>query len=224
MAMVSNKFLGALSVKLGFHKHLRLLSSSHIHLIQEYVTEITDADAESHGARDYWTTTKNPPKVSALDLPTYEQETNDPRKCLPDIVESYIGAIFVDSKFDYKEVERFFEAHVRWYFEDMSIYDTFANCHPTVSLPPPPRKTSTDKTNSPTDLPEQPPNSQLRLHELPPHVGRAPHHRRRRPDPRDRRRHDPRPSYHGRLGRVEQVREAARQLQGLGAALGACAF
>ncbi|MCJ1316242.1 Dicer-like protein 1 [Xylographa vitiligo] len=115
MAMVSNKFLGALSVKLGFHRHLRLLSSSHIHLIQEYVTEITEADAESNGARDYWTTTKNPPK------------------CLPDIVESYIGAIFVDSEFDYQEVERFFEAHVRWYFEDMSIYDTFANCHPTAS-------------------------------------------------------------------------------------------
>ncbi|MCJ1399859.1 Dicer-like protein 1 [Xylographa trunciseda] len=116
MAMVSNKFLGALSVRLGFHKHLRLLSSSHIRMIQEYVMEITEADAESNGARDYWTTGKNPPK------------------CLPDIVESYIGAIFVDSKFDYKEVERFFDAHVRWFFEDMSIYDTFANCHPTTYL------------------------------------------------------------------------------------------
>ncbi|MCJ1415936.1 Dicer-like protein 1 [Xylographa parallela] len=116
MAMVSNKFLGALSVKLGFHRHLRLLDSSHIHMIQEYVIEISEADAESNGARDYWTTTKNPPK------------------CLPDIVESYIGAIFVDSEFDYNEVERFFEAHVRWYFEDMSIYDTFANCHPTTFL------------------------------------------------------------------------------------------
>ncbi|MCJ1283293.1 Dicer-like protein 1 [Xylographa opegraphella] len=116
MAMVSNKFLGALSVKLGFHKHLRLLDSSHIHQIQEYVLEITEAYAELNVARDYWTTTKNPPK------------------CLPDIVESYIGAIFVDSEFDYKEVERFFEDHVRWYFEDMSIYDTFANCHPTTFL------------------------------------------------------------------------------------------
>ena len=55
------------------------------------------------------------------------------RQCLPDIMESYLGAIFVDSEFNYKEIERFFDAHVRWYFEDMSIYDTFANCHPTVS-------------------------------------------------------------------------------------------
>ena len=79
MAMVSNKFLGALSVKLGFHRHLRLLSSSHIHLIQEYVTEITEADAESNGARDYWTTTKNPPKVIAPDESACGQEANVPR-------------------------------------------------------------------------------------------------------------------------------------------------
>ena len=55
------------------------------------------------------------------------------RQCLPDLVESYLGAIFVDSEFNYKEIERFFDVHMRWYFEDMSIYDTFANCHPTVN-------------------------------------------------------------------------------------------
>lgn len=55
------------------------------------------------------------------------------------MVESYIGAVFVDAEFDYGEVERFFDAHIRWFFEDMSIYDTFANNHPTVrpfSSPP----------------------------------------------------------------------------------------
>lgn len=50
-------------------------------------------------------------------------------------MEAYIGAIFVDSEYDYKEVERFFEVHIRWFFEDMSIYDSFANNHPTVSSP-----------------------------------------------------------------------------------------
>lgn len=50
-------------------------------------------------------------------------------------MEAYIGAIFVDSEYDYKEVKRFFEAHIRWFFEDMSIYDSFANNHPTVSSP-----------------------------------------------------------------------------------------
>ena len=47
-------------------------------------------------------------------------------------MESYIGAIFVDSEFKFHEVERFFEAQIQWFFEDMGIYDTFANNHPTV--------------------------------------------------------------------------------------------
>lgn len=64
MALVSNKFLGALCVKLGFHKHLRINSPSLIKMIQDYVLEIQEAELESEGARDYWTmTTANPPKV-----------------------------------------------------------------------------------------------------------------------------------------------------------------
>jgi endoribonuclease Dicer len=49
------------------------------------------------------------------------------------MVEAYVGALFVDSNFDYNEVQRFFDKHMKPYFEDMSIYDTFANNHPTVS-------------------------------------------------------------------------------------------
>ena len=44
--------------------------------------------------------------------------------------------MFVDSEYNFKEVERFFEVHIQCFFEDMSIYDTFANNHPTVSLNP----------------------------------------------------------------------------------------
>ena len=117
MAMVSNKFLGALCVKLKFHRHLQMNSSQILSSITDYVNEITIAGEQSNGAHDYWTmTVKNPPK------------------CLPDIVESYIGAIFVDSEFNYKEVERFFDEHIRWFFEDMTIYDLFANAHPTTHL------------------------------------------------------------------------------------------
>ncbi|KAL8687466.1 MAG: hypothetical protein Q9218_006367 [Villophora microphyllina] len=116
MAMVSNKFLAAVSVKLGFHKHLRFSSPAIEFQNREYAQEIEEAERESNGARDYWTTTKNPPK------------------CLSDIVESYIGAVFVDSEFDYSEVERFFNNHIRWFFEDLSIYDTFANHHPVTHL------------------------------------------------------------------------------------------
>lgn len=54
-------------------------------------------------------------------------------QCLSDIVESYVGALFVDSEFNYAEVQRFFDDHIKWFFEDMKIYDTFANNHPVVS-------------------------------------------------------------------------------------------
>lgn len=63
MAMVSNRFLGALCAKLGFHKHLRYNSSLIEFQIRDYVTEIAEAEQESNGARDYWTAVKNPPKV-----------------------------------------------------------------------------------------------------------------------------------------------------------------
>ncbi|KAI9877073.1 MAG: Dicer-like protein 1 [Pleopsidium flavum] len=116
MAMVSNKFLGAVCVKLGFHKHLRYNGSLVEYQIRDYVTELVEAEREADGARDYWTIVKNPPK------------------CLPDVIEAYIGAVFVDAEFDYKEVERFFDAHITWFFENMSIYDTFANNHPTTFL------------------------------------------------------------------------------------------
>ena len=53
---------------------------------------------------------------------------------MPDIVEAYIGAIFVDSNFNYGEVQRFFDEHIKCFFEDMTVYDTFANSHPIVSV------------------------------------------------------------------------------------------
>lgn len=40
--------------------------------------------------------------------------------------------MFVDSEFNFAEVQRFFDAHIKVFFEDMSVYDTFANAHPIV--------------------------------------------------------------------------------------------
>ena len=116
MAMVANKFLGALCVRLKFQKHLRAHHNALVFQIQEYVAEITEAEVEANGAPDYWTRTKDPPK------------------CLPDIVEAYLGAIFVDSGFSYELVEQFFERHIQPYFLDMALYDSFANAHPTTYL------------------------------------------------------------------------------------------
>ncbi|PWY95843.1 dicer-like protein 1 [Aspergillus sclerotioniger CBS 115572] len=116
MAMVSNKFLGALSVKLGLHTHLKYFSGPLQSQITHYAEEIQTAEGESEGAVDYWTVTKDPPK------------------CLPDMVEAYLGAIFVDSNFNFEVVEKFFKGHIRPFFKDMAIYDTFANKHPTTFL------------------------------------------------------------------------------------------
>ncbi|KAH3204436.1 Dicer-like protein 1 [Aspergillus fumigatus] len=116
MAMVSNKFLGALSVKLGFHRRIMAFSNPLQAQITHYVEEIETAQAESQGAVDYWVVAKDPPK------------------CLPDMVEAYLGAIFVDSKFDFQVIEAFFERQIKPFFEDMSIYDTFANKHPSTFL------------------------------------------------------------------------------------------
>ncbi|KAL4937415.1 hypothetical protein BDV06DRAFT_226972 [Aspergillus oleicola] len=116
MAMVSNKFLGALAVKLGFHKHLRFFSSHLLSRISRYAEEIEAVFLDNKDAVDYWTGTTDPPK------------------CLPDMVEAYLGAIFVDSNFDFQVVEVFYKQHVKPFFQDMSVYDTFANKHPTTFL------------------------------------------------------------------------------------------
>ena len=116
MALVSNKFLGAVCVNVGFHKFLR---HSHPKLqtqIHEYAVELVEARETAGDKRDYWTTVSDPPK------------------CLPDIVEAFVGAMFIDSNFDYNVVQDFFNRHMKWYFEDMSIYDTFANNHPCTHL------------------------------------------------------------------------------------------
>ncbi|KAK8105452.1 BcdcL1 [Apiospora kogelbergensis] len=128
MAMVSNQFLGCLCVSLGLNKHLISMTGGLPQQIADYVGAITDAreaaEAESINsgrprdsfARNYWVDVSSPPK------------------CLPDIVEAYIGALFVDSGFCYTRVQEFFEREVRPYFEDMEIYDTYANKQPSTAL------------------------------------------------------------------------------------------
>lgn len=127
MAMVSNQFLGTLSVTLGFHKHLLSFTGDLQKQVIEYVAKIEDARARAEAevvtagkpssafARDYWVHITRPIKV------------------LADVLEAYLGAIFVDSGYDYYgTVLPFFHRHVLPYFEDMTLYDTFANKHPVT--------------------------------------------------------------------------------------------
>ncbi|PNS18847.1 Dicer-like protein 1 [Sphaceloma murrayae] len=116
MAMVANKFLGALCVMLGFHPNLRHNTHGLGNQIKNYAEELEEAKRVSGGAVDFWTTVQDPPKA------------------LADIVEAYVGAMFLDSGFDYSQVQRFFDQHMLPYFEDMEVYDHFANSHPVVRL------------------------------------------------------------------------------------------
>jgi endoribonuclease Dicer len=124
MAIVSNHFLGALCVKLGFHKHLRHNHSELTSSIRDYVVLVEEAHSEAERLapsqpdrlKDYWITVQDPPK------------------CLSDIVESFIGAMFIDSGFQYSVVQDFFDRHVKFFFEDMSLYDSFAGNHPVTRM------------------------------------------------------------------------------------------
>ncbi|KAK6526764.1 Dicer-like protein 1 [Arthrobotrys megalospora] len=116
MSMINNRFQGALSVKLKFHTHLRAMGAHINAAVQEYVQLVEEAQVASNDSVDYWIDVKQPPKV------------------LPDILEAYVGAIFVDSGFNYSVVTDFFRAHVRPFFTDMSIFDSFAGNHPVTHL------------------------------------------------------------------------------------------
>ena len=125
MAMVSNHFLGCLCVKLNLHHHLLANYAIFSNEIRDYVIELEAAEEEAHKEAkqegipmrmDFWRNIKPPPKAYA------------------DSVEALVGAMFVDSKFDYSVVEDFFTKYIVPYFEDMCLYDTFANKHPVTIL------------------------------------------------------------------------------------------
>ena len=117
MAMINNRALGMIAATIGFHKHIRHCHATVEQQVRDYVNELQEAKMVSGpDVADYWTTVSDPPK------------------CLADIVEAYVGAVFIDSNFDYNEVQRFFDQHIRPYFEDMSLYDGYANNHPCTHL------------------------------------------------------------------------------------------
>lgn len=121
MAMTGNHFLGFLSFYLEFHRSILTNSAQVLGDHTEYVSEIEMAlraakgetidagDEESNFKRNFWVNCKRPPKG------------------LADVLEAYVGAIFVDSEYDYGTVQAFFDRHIQPWFEDMRLYDTYAN-------------------------------------------------------------------------------------------------
>ncbi|KAI1624543.1 RNA helicase/RNAse III [Exophiala viscosa] len=119
MAMVSNKFLAALAVVLGFNKLIYASTPALYGEIASYAIKVEEAYHQEDVKPDFWTRLS-----SGL----------APPKALADLVESYLGAVLVDSGFNFREIELFFEKHVKWFFENIEAYDTFANRHPTTHL------------------------------------------------------------------------------------------
>jgi endoribonuclease Dicer len=62
MAMVSNKFLGSLAVRLGLHKHLYHFSNPLQGQISQYA-EDSELIYESNQSVDFWLDTQDSPKV-----------------------------------------------------------------------------------------------------------------------------------------------------------------
>lgn len=116
--MVSNKFLGAVCVMLGWHTHMKQNTAILSSQIRDYVYEVEEAEREANGAVDYWVSVSEPPK------------------CLADVIEAFVAAIFVDSEFDFNVVQDFFDLHLKPFFLDMTLeaYENFASNHPTTRL------------------------------------------------------------------------------------------
>lgn len=133
MAMVSNQFLGCLCVKLKLHKHLLIGTSPLLGFIQDYAVQLEQAeecarleiedlngkdcgDDDEARIRSFWLNVPHPPKA------------------LADALEALIGAMFVDSKYDYSVVQDFFTTWVQPYFQNMELYDKYASNHPVTAV------------------------------------------------------------------------------------------
>ncbi|RUP43826.1 ribonuclease III domain-containing protein [Jimgerdemannia flammicorona] len=88
-ASVNNHILGAICLRVGLHRHVAHFSSKLVGAITQFVTAVSEMDKNGECVGEYW---------SDLDVP----------KVLSDVVESMLGAVFVDSGFRTEAVEHMF--------------------------------------------------------------------------------------------------------------------
>lgn len=91
---VNNVVLSVRCVQLGLHKHIQHSSNYYVSAIDEFVNQVERAEDEGMDHGEYWFDF-NPPKV------------------LSDVMESIIGAVYVDSMFDVREVDLLFDRLLR---------------------------------------------------------------------------------------------------------------
>ncbi|KAJ8501426.1 hypothetical protein ONZ51_g579 [Trametes cubensis] len=123
-AMVSNRALAAFCVHAGLHRHLVLASDQLANAIAKYVEAL-----EARRSREYELATRENrlPGQYWLDLPM------EPPKCLSDVVESVIGALYVCDSFFEVGVGRFFDAVFKP-FMDAHVRLQTLSANPKVTL------------------------------------------------------------------------------------------
>uniref|UniRef100_A0A8H7KCB9 Dicer-like protein 1 n=1 Tax=Bionectria ochroleuca TaxID=29856 RepID=A0A8H7KCB9_BIOOC len=105
MAMVSNQFLGFLCVRLDLHPHMMSTTASLAGQVSQYISDLEMAEE----------TAKAQAEATGTDMPL-------------------VGAMFVDAKYDYDVVHKFFTRHILPFFVNMNTYDSFASNHPVTGL------------------------------------------------------------------------------------------
>ncbi|KAG6020138.1 hypothetical protein E4U40_006382 [Claviceps sp. LM458 group G5] len=115
MAMVSNHFFACLCVDLGLHRNVLSTNSSMLGHIAQFVSQFEKAKIDA-------LTNRHDDEPN----PAFWLNLTQPPKSLSDVLEAVVGAIFVDSKYNYQAVQDFFDKCILPYFRDMSRYDMYA--------------------------------------------------------------------------------------------------
>ncbi|KAI8876441.1 dicer-2 protein [Backusella circina FSU 941] len=111
---VNNHILAVICLETGLYKHIIHYSGRIIQSIRDFENQIREIQASDKCTGEYW------------------REVNTP-KVLSDVVESVLGAVFVDAGFDLKPIEVLFE---KWFMETFEEHISPGNivCHPITKL------------------------------------------------------------------------------------------
>ncbi|CDO74080.1 hypothetical protein BN946_scf185043.g130 [Trametes cinnabarina] len=123
-AMVSNRALAAFCVHAGLHRYLVIASEQLRDAIARYVDFLEELRKKEY---DFATRENRLPGQYWLDMPM------DPPKCLSDVVESVIGALYVSDGFFEMGVGRFFDAVFKP-FMDAHVRLQTLSTNPKVTL------------------------------------------------------------------------------------------
>jgi endoribonuclease Dicer len=111
---VNNRVLGAMCLEMGLNKHIIHFSSKLMGAITQFAREVELIKDSGEDIGEYW---------SDLDVP----------KVLSDVVESVLGAIFVDSGFDFDTVQKSFNFFMIPFF-DKYVQPDILKVHPLKTL------------------------------------------------------------------------------------------